>query len=145
MPVLNQCYQLVSGQYKPSSGTFTACSQRLGLQSRTLWHILQKWFILTMISLKIISIFSWWLGQPHTLIHCPHWMVLVWFWSSITGRGNVHRVTDCMWPLCLCPRNILNNLVFSFKPMLIRLKIVGDVRYTCKIAKNYWMLTTLSC
>ena len=84
-------------------------------------------------SLIIISIFNWRSGQPHALIHCPHWMVLVWFWSSITGRGNVQKVTDCMWPLCLCPRNIL-NIFFSFKQMLIRLKCVGDVKYTCKIA-----------
>ena len=80
----NQCYQLVSGQYKPNSGTFTACSQRLGLQSHTLLQILQKKFFLTMISLIIISIFNRRSGQPHALMHCPHWMVFhCWPWKCI--------------------------------------------------------------
>ena len=62
-----------------------------------------------------------------------HFMALGWFWSSITGRGNVEKVTDRMWPLCLCPRHILNSHLL-FKAMMIRLKIVGHVKYTRKIA-----------
>ena len=130
MPVLNRCYQLVSGQYTSSSGTFTACSQRLALQSHTLWHILQKYFLLTMISLIIISIFDWWSGQPHTCLNTLPTLdgltvILIfhyWLWKCIESPW-LH-VT-----LVLVPRNILNNLFFfSFEPMLIRLKIVGDVK-----------------
>ena len=136
MSVLNRCYQLVSGQYTSSSGTFTACSQILALQSHNLWHILQKYFLLTMISLIIISIFDWWSGQPHTCLNTLPTLdgltvILIfhyWLWKCIESPW-LH-VT-----LVLVPRNILNNLLFfSFEPMLIRLKIVGDVKYTCKIA-----------
>ena len=130
MSVLNRCYQLVSGQYTSSSGTFTACSQILALQSHTLWHILQKYFLLTMISLIIISIFDWWSGQPHTCLNTLPTLdgltvILIfhyWLWKCIESPW-LH-VT-----LVLVPRNILNNLLFfSFEPMLIRLKIVGDVK-----------------
>ena len=70
------------------------------------------------------------IGQPHALIHCPHWMVLVWFWSSLLAV-ELYRKSLIACDPCAC----VSGIFFSFEPMLmIRLKIVGDVKYTCKIA-----------
>ena len=86
-----------------------------------------------MISLIITSIFNWWSGRPHALIHCRHGMVLGWFWSSITSHGNRKSLIACEWcDHCAC---ISNHCCMVFDMHSVHFQhsqyVCAGIRYQC--------------
>ena len=82
---------------------------------------------LTMVSLIIISIFKWWSGRPHALIHCLYWMVLGWFvfhyWPcKCIESHSLHEILVHVFrTFFACAPGTSLNSQFTFKPVMIRL------------------------